>query len=320
MKAIVVREFGGPEVLELNEAPDPQPARGQVLVRIKAVGINPVDTYQRAGGQGYNRPRPFTPGIDGAGTVEAVGEGVSGVAAGDDVYLAGSATGTYAEMCLASPEQVFPLPGDMSYEDGACLWVNYGTAYRALFHRGAATAGDTVLIHGGTGGVGVAALQWSRWRGLVTITTYGFDDGRNLLERLGATKIVDHKDTRHVAQVLEMTGGKGVDVIVEMLANANLDIDMDMVATGGRIVVVGSRGSIEVTPRKLMGKESDVRGLMLYNSTPRDVAEIHAAIAAAGSGGALKPVIQAKLPLAEAPEAHRAVMEDPSHGKILLVP
>lgn len=320
MKAIVVSEFGGPEVLVLKEKPDPTPEEGQVLVRIKAAGINPVDTYQRAGGQGYNRPRPFTPGIDGAGTVEAIGDGVTKVAVGDDVYLAGSATGTYAELCLASADQVFPLPGSMSYEDGACLWVNYGTAYRALFQRGGARPGDRVLIHGGTGGVGVAALQWSLWRGLDVITTYGSDGGRNMLEGLGATKVVDHKDTRHVAQVLEMTGGTGVDVVAEMLANVNLDIDMDMVASKGRIVVIGSRGSIEVTPRKLMGKEAEVRGLMLYGASPAEVAEIHAAIAAAGAAEALKPVVQARMTLAEAPDAHEAVMENPSHGKIILTP
>ena len=320
MQAIVVHEFGGPEVLKLESIPDPVPEAGEVVVRMKAVGINPVETYQRAGSQGYNRPRPFTPGADGAGIVEAVGTGVTHVAPGDRVYTAGSLSGTYAELARCTAAQVQPLPEALSFEEGACLWINYGTAYRALVQRGSAVAGERVLVHGATGGVGIAAVQWARLRGLRVLATCGSGEGAQLLEAQGVNLRFSHRETDYAGVVLDATDGEGVDLIVEMLANVNLDRDMDMLAKRGRIVIVGSRGSIEVTPRKLMAREADVRGLMLYGASDREVREIHSSIAAAGATGALRPVIQRTLALGEAAEAHRAVMEDPSHGKLVLVP
>jgi len=321
MKAIVIERFGGPEVMALKEVPDPQPGTGQVLVRLQAIGVNPVETYQRAGSQGYsNRTLPFTPGADGAGIVAGVGEGVQGIRPGDRVYVGGSATGTYAELCLCASTQVHPLPPSFGFEQGACLWINYGTAYRALFQRGAARAGETVLVHGATGGVGVAAVQWARARGLRAIGTFGSDIGARLLESQGVELRFDHSSPGHFERVLEATGGRGVDVIVEMLANVNLAGDLGVLARGGRVVIVGSRGDIQITPRVLMGREADVRGLMLGLASDAEVAEIHAATAAAAASGALDPVIQEKVPLSDAPRAHRAVMEGASHGKIVLVP
>jgi NADPH:quinone reductase len=320
MKAIVISEFGAPEVLQVREVDDPWPGAGEVVVRVHAVGVNPVETYQRAGSQGYNRPLPFTPGADGAGVVEAVGDKVDRLAAGDRVYTAGSKTGTYAQMALCSSAQIHPLPEQLSFEEGACLWINYGTAYRALFQRGAARSGERVLIHGATGGVGIAAVQWASYRGLEVYATYGSTEGEGLLADHGVAHRFSHRDGNHATQIFEATGGTGVDLVVEMLANVNLEADLDMLAPGGRVVVVGSRGTIEITPRKLMGREADVRGLMLAGATPEESTEIHAMIAAAGAHGALRPVIQKTLPLAEAPEAHRAVMDDPSHGKIVLLP
>lgn len=319
MKAIVIERFGEPEVMVLKEAADPRPAAGQVLVRLEAAGVNPVETYQRAGSHGYsNRPLPFTPGADGAGVVRAVGEGVVGPRPGDRVYTSGSLTGTYAELCLCTPAQVHPLPAGLSFEQGACLWVNYGTAYRALFQRGAARAGDTVLVHGATGGVGVAAVQWARLRGLRVIGTYGSEAGESLLASLGVELRFDHRSPAHGRQALEATGGRGADVIVEMLANVNLGSDLELLARGGRVVVVGSRGDVQITPRLLMAREADVRGLMLAGASDAELAEIHAATAAGIEAGAIRPVIQQSLPLAQAPAAHRAVMEAASRGKIVL--
>ena len=321
MKAIVIDRFGEPEVMVLREIPDPRPAAGQVLVRLKAAGVNPVETYQRAGSHGYsNRPLPFTPGADGAGVVEAVGDGVTGLRPGDRVYIGGSLTGTYAELCLCTASQVHPLPASLSFEQGACLWINYGTAYRALFQRGAARAGETVLVHGATGGVGVAAVQWARLRGLHAIGTYGSAAGEELLAAQGVAQRFDHKSPAHLQQVLDATGGKGVDVIVEMLANVNLASDLGLLARGGRVVIVGSRGDVQITPRMLMAREADVRGLMLGMASEAELAEIHAATASAMEAGAIRPVIQQSLPLARAADAHRAVMEAASHGKIVLVP
>src|SRR2546425_1263707 len=159
MKAIVVREFGGPEVLKLEEVPDPKPGAGDVLVRIRAAGVNPVDAYIHTGTYVRKPPLPYTPGFDGAGDVEAVGAGVTDVKPGDRVYVAGPGktgvgAGTYAELAVCLPSQLHPLPARGSFAQGAALGVPYCTAYRALFQRAWAKPGDTVLVHGATGGVG----------------------------------------------------------------------------------------------------------------------------------------------------------------------
>ncbi|MFW6293326.1 MAG: NADPH:quinone reductase [Spirochaetota bacterium] len=320
MKAIVVNEYGGPEVLRIEQRPDPVAGPGEIVVRLHAAGVNPVETYQRAGSQGYQGTLPFTPGADGAGAVEAIGADVIGFAPGDRVYVSGSITGTYASRCLCSADQVNHLPESLSYEEGACLWINYGTAYRALFQRGGARAGERVLIHGATGGVGIAAVQWARYAGLEVMGTYGSAAGEQLLAAAGVEKRFNHHEDGYLESVAS-AAGDGIDLVVEMLANVNLEADLDLLGRGGRVVIVGSRGAIEITPRKLMGREADVRGLMLAGSTPGERREIHASIAAAaGRAGSIRPVIQRSFPLAQAAEAHRAVMEDPSHGKIVLVP
>ena len=173
MKAIRVHEFGGPEVMSLEEVPDLQPGPGQVVVTVKAAGVNPVDTYIRSGQYAKRPALPYTPGMDSAGVVASVGEGVSGVAVGDRVYTAGAVTGTYAEQVLCNESQVHPLPEHVSYQQGAAMGVPYGIAYRALFNRAVAKAGETVLVHGATGGVGVAAVQLARAAGLRVIATGG---------------------------------------------------------------------------------------------------------------------------------------------------
>src|SRR5713101_8823490 len=166
MKAILVHEFGGPEVLKLVEVPTPRPAAGQVLVRIHAAGVNPYDTYMRNGVYPVKPPLPYTPGSDAAGTVEAVGEGVNKVKPGDRVYTAKTLTGAYAEYALTLESQVHPLPAKINYAQGAGIWVPYGTAYHALNQRTKARAAETLLVHGASGGVGLAAVQIARAIGL----------------------------------------------------------------------------------------------------------------------------------------------------------
>jgi NADPH2:quinone reductase len=166
MKAIRVHEFGGPEVLKLEDVPTPQPSAGQALVRIHAAGVNPYDTYMRAGTYAIKPSLPYTPGSDGAGIVEAVGEGVKRVRQGDRVYVARTLSGAYAEYALALEEQVHALPANIDFKQGAGIWVPYGTAYHALYHSARAHASETVLVHGASGGVGIAALQIARATGL----------------------------------------------------------------------------------------------------------------------------------------------------------
>src|ERR1700674_5330111 len=180
MKAILVHEFGGPEVLKLEEIPTPKPAAGQVLVRIHAVGVNPYDTYMRAGTYAVKPPLPYTPGSDGAGVVEAIGDGGKKVRPGDRVYTAKTVTVDYADYARALEEQVHALPVKLSFGQGAGVWVPYGTAYHALHRSAEAHASETVLVHGASGGVGSAAVQMAKAMGLTVFGTAGTQKGIDL--------------------------------------------------------------------------------------------------------------------------------------------
>lgn len=318
MKAIRVEKFGAPEVLTLADVSDPIPAACQVLVRIHAAGVNPVDTYIRSGNYARLPSLPYTPGQDGAGVVEQVGEGVHRVCVGDRVYVAGSLSGTYAEKCLCEEAQVHPLPAEVRFEEGAALGIPYTTAYRALFQRGGVAPGETVLIHGGTGGVGLATLQFARGAGLKTLATGGTESGKLLLIEQGAEAVFDHNELGYCDQILAYTGGQGVDLIVEMLANVNLAKDAGMLAKGGRVAVVGSRGPVEINPRDLMAREADIRGVMLFNAPAEELAEAHQAIHEGLRIGVLKPIVERQFPLEQAPEAHETVLRPGAHGKIVL--
>lgn len=320
MKSIVVREFGEPEVMKLEDLPTPEPTGSQVLVRIKAAGVNPVDTYLRTGIHAHAPKLPYTPGKDGAGTVESLGPDVTRFKPGDRVYTAGSITGTYAEFALCREDELGLLPDNVSFEQGAAVWTPYATAYRALFQKAAAVVGETVLIHGASGGVGIAAVQWAKNAGLIVIGTAGSDGGKRLVKDLGADRVFDHSDDDHLGEIREITGGKGVEIIIEMLANVNLERDFEALAMFGRIVVVGSRGSLQFTPRQAMTKDAGLFGMSLYNSTQTDRDEIHAAIYDGLKAGFLSPVVRASLPLNEAPRSHRQIIDSKAFGKIVLVP
>jgi NADPH2:quinone reductase len=319
MKAILVREFGEPEVMRLEEVPDPKPAAGQVLVTVEAAGVNPVDAYIRAGRYG-TREMPYTPGSDAAGRIEAVGEGVEGWSEGDRVYTSGTISGAYAEKALCESRRVYPLPERVSFQQGAGLGVPYGTAYRALFQRARALAGEVVLVHGASGGVGTAAVQLARAAGMTVIGTAGSEEGRRLASEQGSHHVLDHHDDGHFQKALDATGGRGVDVIIELLANENLAKDLTILAEHGRVAVIGSRGEVTIDPRNAMAREAAVYGVMLRAATEREQAGIYAAITAGLENGALSPIVGKELPLKEAARAHREVMEGPAYGKRVLIP
>lgn len=320
MKAIVVREFGEPEVMKVEEIDRHVPTGTQVLVRIHAAGVNPVDAYIRTGMHAHAPKLPFTPGKDGAGVVEAVGDAVSKWKAGDHVYTANSDTGTYAEYCLCNETDLGRLPDNVSFEKGAGVWTPYATSFRALFQKANAKSGETVLVHGASGGVGVAAVQWAKNAGLTVIGTASSDDGKDLVKASGADHVLDHSDDSQFDQINEITGGRGVDVVIEMLANVNLENDFRSLAMFGRIVVVGNRGSLEFTPRNAMGKDATIYGMSLFNSSQSSRDEIHTAIYKGLSEGYLAPTVSRTFPLAEAAKSHHAVMENKALGKIILVP
>jgi NADPH:quinone reductase len=320
MKAIRVEEFGGPENLRLREVDDLKPETGQVVVRIRAAGVNPVDTYMRAGTYPRKPALPYTPGTDAAGTVEAIGKDVKRFAVGDRVYASGSLTGTYAEQSLCEERSVFPLPAIVSFAQGAAMHVPYATAYRALFHRAHARPGETVLIHGASGGVGTAAVQLSRAAGLRVVGTAGSERGKKLVAAEGAHEVLDHKSPGHFEQALALTGGRGFDIILEMLANVNLARDLGILAPAGRAVVVGNRGTIEINPRDAMTRDASILAMSLWNASPGDLFSIHSALVAGLENKTLRPVIGQEIPLAEAPRAHVAVLEPGAYGKIVLIP
>jgi len=319
MKAIRVHEFGNAEVLRLEEVPKPQPGPGQVLVRMRAIGVNPVETYIRAGTYPRKPDLPYTPGNDGAGVVEQVGADVNEFEPGDRVYTAGSLSGTYAEFALCKTEQVHPLPANVSFAQGAAMGTPYATAYRGLFQRAQAKPGETVLVHGASGGVGTAAVQLALARGLRVLGTAGNDKGRKLAREQGAHEVFDHCAPDQFEQIMNATSGRGVDVIVELLANVNLGKDLTILAKGGRVAIIGSRGRVEIDPRDAMQRDVDLRGMVMPNTPSADLASIHAALVAGLENGTLRPVIGKEFSLAKAPQAHRAVMEPGAFGKIVLV-
>jgi NADPH2:quinone reductase len=320
MKAIRVSEYGGPAVLKLEEIPAPQPGQGQVLVKNHAVGVNPVDTYLRSNTDNRGPKLPYTPGSDAAGVIEAVGPGVSTVKTGDRVYVGGSLSGAYAEKSLCTEAQVHPLSPNASFAQGAAVNVPYATAYHALVNRGHGAAGESVLVHGASGGVGIAAVQIARARGMRVIGTAGTARGRQLVLDQGAHHVLDHGAPGYLKEVTDLTGGRGPDVILEMLANVNLQADLGIVAMQGRIVVIGNRGNIEINARLAMNKDAAILGMALFHASPAQLAGIHAALVEGLRNGTLRPVIAQEIPLAEAARSHEAVMEAGHHGKIVLVP
>jgi NADPH2:quinone reductase len=304
----------------LEEVADPEPGSGQVLVTVKAAGVNPVDTYIRSGLYRSELELPYTPGIDAAGVIAVVGPDVKHRRVGQRVYVAWSVSGTYAEQVLCSEFQTHPLPEGVSFGQGAAIGVPYGAAFRALFQRAQAQPGETVLVHGASGGVGLGAVQLARAAGLRVIGTAGSEQGRALVRAQGAHHVLDHRQPGYLDQLTELTCGQGVDLILEMLANVNLAKDLTVLAKKGRVAVIGSRGKIEIDPRETMGREASILGVTMYNATPRELASMHAAFVAGLENGTLRPVVSMELPLAEAAAAHHAVMEASTLGKIVLIP
>jgi NADPH:quinone reductase len=319
MKAIRVQQFGGPEVMLLKNVPDPEPGPSQVLIHVRAIGVNPVETYLRAG-KYPNVSLPFTPGTDAAGEVAVTGALVRHLAVGARVYTSGSVTGAYANMTICEAADVHPLPLTASFADGAAVGIPYGTAWRALFQRVRAVPGETVLVHGASGGVGTAAVQLARAAGLTVIGTAGSENGAQLIRDLGAGHVLNHHQPDYLSEVLKITENRGVDIILEMLANANLGKDLAVLARNGRVIVIGSRGSVEIDARELMVRDAEIRGMLLFNVSAQEKTVIHAALRAGLENGTVKPVIAREFPLEAASRAHALLMEPGATGKIILLP
>jgi len=305
--------------MKVEEVPALSCGPGQVLVEVRAAGVNPVDTYIRGGQYSYGEV-PYTPGTDAAGVVEAVGKGVTAARVGDRVYTAGALSGAYAEKTLCAYRQVHHLPEQINCCQGAALGTPYATAYRALFQRARAQRGEVVLVHGASGGVGVAAVQMARAAGMTVFGTAGTDRGRDLAAEQGADEVLNHYEPNHLQRALQLTDGRGIDVMLEMLANVNLGKDLEVMAVGGRVVVIGSRGKVEIDPRLAMSRDVSVIGMILTNASEAEISEIHSAVHTGLKDSSLRPVVGLELPLEEAAEAHRRIIESSHYGKIVLIP
>ncbi|XP_066295260.1 zeta-crystallin-like isoform X2 [Branchiostoma lanceolatum] len=317
MRAVVVREFGGPEVLKVEEVAVPQAQAKQVLIKVSAVGVNPVETYIRSGTHNIKPPLPWTPGHDVAGVVEDVGKEATKFKKGDRVFTKSTVTGAYAEYTVAEEDATFRLVDRLSFQQGAAAGTPYMTAYRALFHRTHGKPGETVLVHGASGGVGLAAIQLAKARGMVVMGTAGSSEGMELVRKNGASHVFNHREEGYTDKIMAATAGVGVDLIIEMLANVNLEKDLELLARHGRVGVVGSRGRIEMTPRLLMTKESWVIGV--GRDTEKELGETMAALYAGFTQGTLNPVVGREYSLEQATQAHKDIIETKSAmGKVVI--
>lgn len=323
MKAIRVTQFGGPEKLIFTDVDDVVAGQGEVLVRLYAAGVNPSDTYTLTGTYAFSVPElPYTPGLDGAGVVEAIGEGVTNVRIGDRVFIAallGSThTGTFAQKVVCDANSVHPLPETVSFEQGAALGVPALTAYRALFQRACLKPGQTVLIHGASGGVGLQAVQMAKAHGAKVIGTASKPEGKKMVQEAGADFVIDHVTETTIEDVLALTDGNGPHVIIEFLANKNLETDLKLIASFGKIVIIGNRGSIEINPRLAMAKECDILATALWNAPKDEYEQSIPGVIAMLESGALRPIIGTVLQLHEASRAFEQLEKGIGNGKLVL--
>jgi len=310
---VLVRKFGPPEVLKVEEVPIPKPGSHEVLVRVHAAGVNPVETYIRLGAYSKAPELPYTPGTDSAGVIEAIGPDVTKFKVGDRVFTTARnvKSGTYAEYCISGDNSCWILPDRLTFAQGAAIGIPYFTAYRSLFQKIHPRPSDSLLVHGASGAVGLAAVQLGRAFGMTVYGTAGTDAGLKLVKDSGAHHVFNHRNPEYTNELLRITGGQGVDVIMEMLANVNLNKDLELLNQFGTVVIIGARGNAEISPRLMMGKDTTVVGMHLGFGTKdqRDWDDMATALRAGFENGTLNPIIDREYPLEKAPDAHRDIME-----------
>jgi NADPH:quinone reductase-like Zn-dependent oxidoreductase len=338
MKQIWIQRSGGPEVLTLRDAPDPTPGPGDVLIDVAAAGVNFADVLARMGMYPDAPPLPAVVGYEVAGTVRDVGAGVTGITAGREV-VALTRFGGYSDVVSVPEAQVFLKPAGMSFSEAAAVPVNYLTAALALFRFGSLQAGETVLVQNAGGGVGIAATQLAKSRGA---TVYGTASAwkHEELSRLGVDHSIDYRHEDVISAVNDLTGGRGVDIILDPIGGSSLKRDMEILAPMGRLIAFGLSESVRNGRRSklsllaaalrmprpsfisLLGKNHSVAGLNIGHlwgelSRLRGVMD---EITAAYRDGAVKPIVCAEVPFAEAGDAHRMLQERRNLGKVVLVP
>ena len=323
MNAIQVSKFGGPEVLEYStNVPRPKPGPDDVLVRIKAVGVNPVDVVIRTGGFGPQQ-FPYIPGTDFAGIVEEVGSNVTSVKVGQRVYgsdlKAPDGMSAYAQFIALKHNLVHPLHDNLTFSQGASIPIPYFTAYRSLYHLAQAKPGETVFIHGASGGVGIAAVQIASGLGLTVIGTASTPEGQQLAKKAGAHFIFNHYEEGYLEKVKKAAGEKGIDLILESIANKNLKKDLGLVRDQGRIIIIGGATDIAINPVDVFAREITIKGVFTYKINDEELFETRQGLYAGANAGWLNPHIWKEFPLEKAADAHILLMSGSgARGKIIL--
>jgi putative PIG3 family NAD(P)H quinone oxidoreductase len=323
MSVVEIASPGGPEQLKLAQRPVPRPGDGEVLVRVAAAGVNRPDVMQR---QGRYPPPPGAsdlPGLEIAGEIAALGPKVSGLSIGDKVTALLSGGG-YASYAVAAAPLCLPLPEGISMVEAAAIPETFFTVWTNLFDRGRCKAGDTVLIHGGTSGIGTTAIQLAAAWGARVFATAGSDDKARACERLGAVRGINYRTQDFVEVMRAETGGNGVDVTLDMVAGSYVARNLEIAALEGRIVMISLIGGAraEVNMGTILTKRLTLTGSTLRSRTVAQKAEVADAVKKniwpLLAAGRVRPIIHATFPLAEAGEAHR-LMESSNHiGKIVL--
>jgi NADPH:quinone reductase len=320
VKAIQVKEFGKPNVLQVVELTDPSPEAGQVLIRVHAAGVSPLDTYVREQSHGApTPPLPYIPGFECAGEVIAIAPDVTKFKVGDRVY-ANPFLGAYSELLVQDAHAIFLMPDAISSEQGTVVANSYPTAYYALFNLAKAKAGETVFVHGASGAAGSAAVQIARAAGMRVVGSAGSAQGLTMIEQEGVHLAVNHREPDYLEKAMAFTEGKGFDVILEMNATQKLADDVNLVGTFGRIIVIGgTNGSLSFDPTPLLWKGASVIGLYMGLASSEETQQIHAAIYQGLDRGELRPQVSQSFSLADVAKAHEAVHQSSSAGKIVLM-
>jgi NADPH2:quinone reductase len=323
MKAIVFEKTGGPEVMALTEAPKPDVRPGMVLIRNHAIGVNFADTRFRQGTYAVKPKLPDIPGLEAAGTIEALGEGVTGLAPG--MRVAAFTARGYAEYCQAPTDMVVPLPDSVSFVDGAAFPIQVLTAYHMLHTVDSAGPGRTVLVHAAAGGVGLAAVQLAKVAGARVIATVSTDAKAALAKAHGADTVINYATGGFADEVLKATDGRGVDLILDAVGKPTFEEGLRCLAPLGHLILYGRAGgpTDPLNVATLSPKSVKVSGFMLPTVTrgfPEKTRESAERCFALMREGRLKLHIGHTLPLAEAAEAHRLLESRQSVGKIILLP
>ena len=321
MKAIRVHEVGGPEVLRFEDVPVPSPAAGQVLVKIEAIGLNYVDIYFRSGL--YKTPLPYTPGQEAAGIVEAVGPGVTDLHVGDRVAYA-SQIGAYAEYAVVPADRLVPVPAGLDARTAAAAMLQGMTAHYLVSSTYPLKPGDTALVHAAAGGVGLLLIQMAKIRGARIFGTVSTPEKADLAAKAGADAVIRYTEQDFEAEVIRLTGGKGVNVVYDSVAKTTFDKSLNCLAPRGTLALFGqSSGPIPPLDVARLAKNSlflTRPSLAAYTATRTELLQRATDVFNWISGGRLSLLIHKTLPLKEAAEAHRLQAGRQTVGKVLLTP